>query len=58
LLGIPDKYKANPDNIPDTLESQLEVLKDIGFEDVDCYCKYGIFSMFGGSKNSVQRGFL
>lgn len=58
LLGIPDQYKANPDNIPDTLESQLEVLKDVGFEDVDCYFKYGIFSLFGGSKKSIQRGVL
>jgi tRNA (cmo5U34)-methyltransferase len=50
LMGIPDQYKANPDNLPDTLESQLQVLKDIGFSNVDCYSKYGIFSLFGGSK--------
>jgi tRNA (cmo5U34)-methyltransferase len=50
LLGIPDQYKANPDNIPDTLESQLEALKDIGFSNVDCFYKYGIFALFGGSR--------
>lgn len=50
LLGIPDQYKGNPDNIPDTLGSQLEVLKDVGFCNVDCFYKYGIFSLFGGSK--------
>jgi len=50
LLGIPDQYKGNQDNIPDTLDSQLRALKDIGFKDVDCYFKYGIFSLFGGRK--------
>ena len=29
LLGIPEQYKGNPDNIPDTLEFQLEVLEKI-----------------------------
>jgi len=52
LLGIPHQYKGNPDNMPDTLASQLEVLEKIGFRDVDCYCKYGIFSLFGGFKES------
>lgn len=50
LLGIPDRYKANPDNLPDTLASQLEVLEDAGFCNVDCFYKYGIFALFGGSK--------
>ena len=50
LLGIPDQYKGNLDNMPDTLGSQLEVLKDVGFCNVDCFYKYGIFSLFGGSK--------
>ncbi len=50
LLGIPEQYKENPDNIPNTLESQLEVLEKIGFKEVDSYFKYGIFSLFGGFK--------
>lgn len=50
LLGIPEQYKSNSDNMPDTLEAQLEVLKDVGFCNVDCFYKYGIFSLFGGSK--------
>ena len=50
LLGIPDDYKQNRDNLPDTLESQLHALKEIGFKDVDCYFKHGIFSLFGGLK--------
>lgn len=48
LLTVPEQYKANKDNIPDTLESQLQALTEIGYNDVDCYCKWGIFSLFGG----------
>jgi len=50
LFGIPEQYKGNPDNIPDTLKTQLDALNKIGFKDVDCFFKYGIFSLFGGSK--------
>jgi len=50
LLNIPEQYKDNPDNTPDTLKSQLEILEEIGFNDVDCYFKHGIFSLFGGFK--------
>lgn len=50
LLGIPDQYKGNPDNTPDTLSSQIDALKNIGYQNVDCYFKYGIFALFGGSK--------
>lgn len=50
LRGIPDQYKENTDNMPDTLKSQMEALDDIGFTEVDCYFKYGIFSLFGGFK--------
>ena len=50
LIGIPEEYKGNQDNMPDTLDSQLRVMETIGFKDVDCYFKYGIFSLFGGFK--------
>lgn len=52
LLDIPEQYKANSDNIPDTLSSQLRILKEIGFKDVSCHFKYGIFALFGGLKQS------
>ncbi len=48
--NIPDQYKNNPDNNPDTLENQLKLLKSAGFSNVDCYYKYGIFSVYGGQK--------
>jgi tRNA (cmo5U34)-methyltransferase len=47
---LPEQYKNNPDNHPDSLESQLNALKSIGFKKVDCYYKYGIFSIYGGRK--------
>jgi tRNA (cmo5U34)-methyltransferase len=50
LFGIPVQYKRNPDNIPNTLNSQMETLNDLGFCNVDCFYKYGIFSLFGGSR--------
>ena len=50
LLEIPEQYKGNTDNIPDTLESQLQALQEIGFNGVDCYFKHGIFALFGGFK--------
>lgn len=48
LLDIPEKYKANTDNIPDSLSDQLEALRFVGFEGVDCFFKYGAFALFGG----------
>lgn len=48
--GIVERYKDNRDNKPDTLSDQLDALRGIGFRDVDCYYKYGIFTMFGGRK--------
>jgi tRNA (cmo5U34)-methyltransferase len=44
------RYKDNKDNKPDTLDAQLDALRTIGFRDVDCYYKYGIFAIYGGRK--------
>ena len=44
------KYKENADNKPDVLTAQLNLLQAIGFTDVDCFYKYGIFTMYGGKK--------
>lgn len=57
-LGIEDshyddiirRYKENTDNKPDTLAAQLNALQTIGFKHVDCFYKYGIFTMYGGRK--------
>jgi len=34
----------------DTLDAQMDALQGVGFQDVDCYYKYGIFAMYGGRK--------
>ncbi len=44
------RYKDADENKPDTLEDQMSALKDIGFREVDCYYKYGIFAVYGGRK--------
>lgn len=57
-LGITDErfdditrqYKEAGENKPDTLHEQLAVLTAIGFQEVDCYYKYGIFTIFGGRR--------
>jgi tRNA (cmo5U34)-methyltransferase len=47
---IPSQYKDNKDNVPSTLDSQLEMLKQAGFSDVNLFYKYGLFCLFGGRK--------
>jgi len=44
------EYRDNTDNKPDTLDVQLKSLQAIGFKEVDCFYKYGIFTMYGGRK--------
>jgi tRNA (cmo5U34)-methyltransferase len=50
LEYIPSQYKSNKDNVPDTLDSQLEMMKKAGFVDVNLFYKYGLFCLFGGRK--------
>ena len=47
---IIQRYKSLSDNRPDTLDDQLAVLRETGFVNVDCFYKYGIFTVFGGRK--------
>lgn len=47
---LPEQYKDNQDNNPDKLRIQLDMLESVGFSQVDCYYKYGIFSIYGGRK--------
>jgi tRNA (cmo5U34)-methyltransferase len=47
---IINRYKDLEENKPDTLEDQLRALNEIGFSEVDCYYKYGIFTIFGGKR--------
>lgn len=46
-----DRYTdPKSQNRPDTLEDQLDALRDAGFRNVDSYYKNGIFAIFGGQR--------
>jgi tRNA (cmo5U34)-methyltransferase len=47
---LPEIYKGKEENQPNRLEVQLETLRKTGFRNVDCFYKYGIFTLFGGTK--------
>ena len=47
---LPDEYKMKSENKPSSLASQLKMLEDIGYQDVECYYKDSIFVLFGGMK--------
>ena len=49
--NLPVVYKTKSENKPSSLASQLTMLADIGYKDVECYFKYGIFALFGGVKS-------
>ncbi|MFC2027323.1 class I SAM-dependent methyltransferase [Chloroflexota bacterium] len=34
----------------DSMETQMNALREVGFREVDCYYKHGLFAMFGGKK--------
>lgn len=48
--GLPKGYKHAQENKPSSLVDQLRVLEEVGFNDVDCFFKYSVFSVFGGTK--------
>jgi tRNA (cmo5U34)-methyltransferase len=51
---ISKRYKELEENKPDTLDDQLNALRETGFREVDCYYKYGIFAVFGGRKDNDE----
>jgi tRNA (cmo5U34)-methyltransferase len=48
--NIPEIYKNNLENKPSGLWEQLQMLGKCGFRDADCFYKYSIFAVFGGTK--------
>lgn len=48
--NLPSTYRDNAENKPSTLWEQCSMLAAIGFGNVDCFYKYGIFAVFGGTK--------
>jgi tRNA (cmo5U34)-methyltransferase len=51
LQAVPEKYRENPDNRPDSLIFQLQALERVGFRNVDCFYKNGIFAAYGGTRD-------
>jgi tRNA (cmo5U34)-methyltransferase len=47
---VPQGARTNPENKLDPLQAQLDALWDVGFKEVECYYKYGLFVIFGGRK--------
>jgi tRNA (cmo5U34)-methyltransferase len=48
--NIPSVYKNTLEDKPSGLWDQLQALSKCGFWDVDCFYKYSIFPVFGGTK--------
>jgi tRNA (cmo5U34)-methyltransferase len=48
--NIPLVYRNNLENKPSGLFDQMQALSQCGFRDVDCFYKYSIFAVFGGTK--------
>lgn len=48
--NIPSVYRNNAENKPSSLWDQMQTLSKCGFRDVDCFFKYSIFAVFGGTK--------
>lgn len=47
---IPYKAPEKPENHYDPLFKQIQFLNEIGFSEVDCHYKYGLYAIFGGKK--------
>ncbi len=48
--NVPYHYKSNEENKPSSLFEQLELLEEIGFQNVDCFYKFSVIAIFGGTK--------
>jgi tRNA (cmo5U34)-methyltransferase len=50
LNDLPNIYKSKEENKPSNLFEQLNLLTAAGFQNADCFFKYSIFALFGGTK--------
>lgn len=50
LAHVPEQARTKPENHYDTLQSQLNALSAVGFKEVECHYRYGLFSIYGGRK--------
>ena len=52
---IPNAYKNMEEDKPSSLFQQTDLLTKVGFKDVDCFFKYGVFAVFGGTKEGQEK---
>jgi tRNA (cmo5U34)-methyltransferase len=48
--NLPNTYKSQKEDKPSDLSDQLNLLNEVGFKNIDCFFKYSIFALFGGTK--------
>ncbi len=47
---VPDEARVRPENFYDILESQLEDMCNVGFMEVACHYRYGLFGIYSGRR--------
>jgi tRNA (cmo5U34)-methyltransferase len=47
---IPSEARARPENHYDTLKDQLDALRQAGFAEVECHCRFGLFGIYTGMR--------
>jgi len=47
---VPAEGRNRPENKYELLGAQLQMLREAGFADVDCFYRYGLFGIYGGRK--------
>ncbi len=50
LEQVPEEARKKSENHYDPLMVQLEALRSIGFLEIECHYKYGVFAIYGGKK--------
>jgi len=50
ILTTPERAKAKPENQYEPLSVQIRFLEEVGFNDVECFYRAGMFAMYGGRK--------
>jgi tRNA (cmo5U34)-methyltransferase len=50
LSHVPDEARNRPENHYETLEVQLDALRNAGFVEVECHYRHGLFGIYSGRK--------
>ncbi len=47
---VPEEARGKSENHYDPLQVHLKALRSVGFSEVECHYKYGVFAIYGGKK--------